>query len=255
MNKNSLIKSTAFACLFVLILAEIAECAGGGVYRMKVRKDKSERSKLVKRETSYHRQALASSSLAKKYGIKTVAVPERLKNSDNKLYYGTIMMGTPPQEFRVDFDTGSSDIWLISSECDHYSCLSHDRFRSSDSSTFTNDKIQTEFSIGYGDGSGAEGTVVFDDMEINGLKIRQQAFALVKSVNGFDNIPIDGIFGLGYQSLAKTGYPTAIDNAYSEGLIDQKVFAFWLNRNTADPDGGELIIGATHPDHYIGKII
>lgn len=252
MNNNSLINLKVFACLFFLIFAGIAECTGGGVYRMKVRKDKIERSKRLKRETSYYRP---SSSLAKKYGIKTVAVPERLKNEDNNLYYGTIMMGTPPQEFRVDFDTGSSDIWLISAECGYYSCLSHRRFQSSNSSTFTNDKKQTEFSISYADGSGAEGTVAFDDLEINGLKIRQQAFGLVKSVRRFASDPEDGMFGLGYQSMAQTGYPTAIDNAYSEGLIDQKVFAFWLNRNTADPDGGELIIGSTHPDHYIGKII
>lgn len=36
--------------------------------------------------------------------------------------------------------------------------------------------------------------------------------------------------GLGFKSLATYGQNTPIDNAYDQGLISQKVFAFWLNR-------------------------
>jgi len=38
-----------------------------------------------------------------------------------------------------------------------------------------------------------------------------------------------------------------------QGLITEPVFSFWLNRNTEEEKGGEIVFGGTDPDHYRGK--
>jgi hypothetical protein len=57
-----------------------------------------------------------------------------LKNYGNVQYIGKIAVGNPAQPMDVVFDTGSSDTWVPSVDCQ--SCGSHNRFEFTKSSTF-----------------------------------------------------------------------------------------------------------------------
>jgi len=67
-------------------------------------------------------------------------------------YYGSISVGTPPQIFNVQVDTGSSDLWIPSSSCTTTGCTQHRRFNSSKSSTYSGIP-NGAFTIEYGSGT------------------------------------------------------------------------------------------------------
>lgn len=105
-----------------------------------------------------------------------------LVNYMDAQYYGPIQLGTPPQEFNVIFDTGSSNTWIPSKECYSFACLLHRRFDSSKSTTFAANR--TSFAIRYGTGA-VEGFISEDTMRIGDLAIEGQGFGEVTKEPGF----------------------------------------------------------------------
>jgi cathepsin D len=95
---------------------------------------------------------------------------------------GSILAGTPPKPFLIDFDIGSADLWIPSSRCTNQTCSGKHRYDASASSTSA---LQSgAFSIVYIDGSGMSGDIYTDTVSVGGIKVANQYFASATQMTG-----------------------------------------------------------------------
>uniref|UniRef100_A0A8C5SFD4 Peptidase A1 domain-containing protein n=1 Tax=Laticauda laticaudata TaxID=8630 RepID=A0A8C5SFD4_LATLA len=187
---------------------------------------------------------------ASKYINSFATADEPLANYMDLTYYGQISIGTPPQNFMVLFDTGSSNLWVPSVYCQSQPCHNHPLFNPSQSSTYSS-KGQT-FSMQYGSGS-LTGVFGYDTVTVSSIPITNQEFGLSETEPGsaFLYSKFDGILGLAYPSLSSGGATTVMQEMIRENLIDAPVFSFYLSRFQ---NGGALILGGIDSSLYTGQI-
>jgi len=175
-----------------------------------------------------------------------------INDYENSQYYVAINLGTPEQKFNVIFDTGSSDLWVASSQCDD-SCGRHAKYDSTKSSTYVVNG--TSFDIEYGSGpvSGFESQ---DVLNIGGLIVKNQIFAEVTNAAGLGAAyklgKFDGILGLAFPILSVNHVPTAFENVVNQGLVEDELFSFYLGNSAKD--FGELLLGGINTKKYTGDL-
>ncbi|EMR69880.1 saccharopepsin [Eutypa lata] len=178
--------------------------------------------------------------------------PVPITNFMNAQYFSEISIGSPPQDFKVILDTGSSNLWVPSSQCGSIACYLHSKYDSSSSSTYKANG--SEFEIRYGSGS-LSGFVSQDDVTIGDITVSGQDFAEATSEPGlaFAFGRFDGILGLGFDRLSVNGIVPPFYSMVNQKKIDDAVFAFYLSGENGGDDS-EVVFGGVDEAHYTGKI-
>ncbi|NXN19148.1 CATE protein, partial [Indicator maculatus] len=168
-------------------------------------------------------------------------------------YFGQISIGTPPQNFTVIFDTGSSNLWVPSIYCVSKACAQHSRFQPSQSSTYQ--AIGTPFSIQYGTGS-LTGIIGSDQVVVEDLTVSNQQFAesVTEPGKAFVDAEFDGVLGLAYPSLAVDGVTPVFDNMMAQNLVELPMFSVYMSKNPQSSVGGELLFGGFDSSHFTGSL-
>jgi len=148
-----------------------------------------------------------------------------VKDHLNTQYFVDVDIGTPAQTFSVVPDTGSSNLWIYSSQCRSIPCRTHDTYDSTKSSTY--DVDGKDFKILYGSG-GIEG-LTSKDIATFGEIPAPMTFGEVYKVSGvtFYVSPMDGILGLAYDTISVNNLPTWLMSTD----LEDKSFGFVLHNN------------------------
>ncbi|KAI8370852.1 aspartic peptidase domain-containing protein [Choanephora cucurbitarum] len=172
-------------------------------------------------------------------------------------YFGEISIGTPPQKFNVVFDTGSSDLWVVSSECHDPICKTRQQFDTKASLTYRTipggeNYDANTIHVVYGTGS-IKGRLGRDTISLadNEIVIRDQVVADAYAIsNEFSKLPFHGIFGLGLRSLMSSeGHNPPFHSMVQQGLIQLPIFAIYSQHKA-----GEIDFGGIDPSRFEGGL-
>lgn len=156
------------------------------------------------------------------------------------------------QTMNMDFDSGSSDLWVFNTQLATASQTGHTNFDPAKSTSFA--LMQgASFSISYGDGSGAAGNVGTDTVDIGGATVTKQAIELATAVSTsfVQDTQSNGLVGLAFSKLntvKPTPQKTFFDNAIPS--LAMPVFTADLRKNAA----GAYTFGAIDATRFNGSL-
>jgi cathepsin D len=167
-----------------------------------------------------------------------------LSDFEESQFYGPITIGTPPQNFKVVFDTGSSNLWVPSQTCpwSDVACDLHNRYDSTKSSTYV--KNGTAFAIQYGSGQCA-GFLSVDTVSVGGVEVQHQKFGEATAEPGLSFVvaQFDGLLGLAFESISVDHVTPFWYNVISQGVLAQNIFSFYLTNQANSNSASVLTLG------------
>jgi len=180
-------------------------------------------------------------------------------------YFGTISIGSPPQEFQVLFDTGSGNLLLPSATCDGLACTKHRRLNASSSTTSLSiafaskpdtpvgeDGDQDVLNLVYGTGE-ATGVIIQDKVCVGSTCARADIVAAVEESDApFADAPFDGILGMGLTALSEASAFNLMDCMVRDKAIKSGMFSVFLG--ATDAEESEILFGSYRTEHMVDKL-
>ncbi|XP_015995416.2 renin isoform X2 [Rousettus aegyptiacus] len=223
----------------------------GALRRIFLKKMPSVRESLKERGVDVARLWADRSQFPKRLSSNSTS-PVVLTNYLDTQYYGEIGIGTPPQTFKVIFDTGSANLWVPSTKCSplYTACEIHSLYDSSESSSYVENG--TEFTIRYGSGK-VKGFLSQDMVTVGGITVTQ-TFGEVTELPliPFMLAKFDGVLGMGFPAQAIGGVTPVFDHILSQRVLKEDVFSVYYSRNS-HLLGGEIVLGGSDPQYYQGN--
>ncbi|KAF7315963.1 Peptidase A1 domain-containing protein [Mycena indigotica] len=193
-----------------------------------------------------------------------------LGDNSDLLYTVPIQLGDTTTV--VNLDTGSSDLWVITTDCTTNACA---KSRTTHLPAKSLSRTGANVTMRYGDsttGTYATGNIAIDTVSIAGVAIENQLFAAIEdTTNAVVQFGAAGIFGLGFPTesqiqgaaVTKQFGPQAttdhfVASSYADGplisriaqtgALEMAMFAITLQRSTIDISGtGALTLGSLPP--------
>ncbi|XP_065206105.1 lysosomal aspartic protease-like [Planococcus citri] len=169
-------------------------------------------------------------------------------------YYGPVSIGTPSREFQMIFDTGSSQLWVLSKRCHASRCEKNglDLYDHKKSTTYEQPtKPHCDTNITYGTGE-VSGFCSKDTITLDGVKLKNTEFLeVVEITKEFPQGPYEGLVGLAYN------YDRPSDNAitqFCQTVNRENKFSFYFTKNISNTDGGELTLCGIDESKFRGPL-
>lgn len=196
----------------------------------------------------------ARQKVRQRQGLRYTSVSD-MQRIHKTAYWGSISLGTPPQPFKVIFDTGSGNLIVPSSTCNSAGCKPHTKYNtksSTTSSAIQNEKGEGNAEISFGTGNIA-GDFYRDRMCIGDSLCIDSNFIAAdqESTEPFQEIPFDGIMGLGFKDLSMGKGFNIIDDLADGGMLPGGQVSFYLT------DGGdsEVTFGGYKSEYLASDIL
>merc|ERR1719487_921040 len=187
-----------------------------------------------------------------RYKMTSVEAMQRIHKT---AYWGSMSLGTPPQSFKVIFDTGSGNLIVPSSECTVPGCQPHhkyDHHSSTTAMTIQNEKGEGNAEISFGTGNIA-GDFYRDKLCIGDSLCIDSSFIAAdkESTEPFQEIPFDGIMGLGFKDLSMGQGFNIVDDLYAKGQLPGGQITFYLT----DDGDSEVTFGGYKSEYMASDIV